>query len=297
MSQDAAPAIGFAGLGLMGGHMARNLAAAGHAVTVWNRSPEKVRDFVADNGGDDPAALAQAIGAGIVIICVADTPALEAVIEGDAGILAGLASGAVVVDMGTTRVDTTRRLADAVATRGASYVDAPVSGGEVGARDGTLSIMAGGADADLERVSQAFAATGSSCTHVGPVGAGQVAKAANQLIVGLGLAAVAEALLLAEKGGADAGKTRSAMLGGFAGSRILDLHGQRMLDEAFERRVGARTQLKDLEQTLDLAEQLGLTLPMLEAGTQMWREMVARGWGDLDQSGIAKVPRALSDEE
>jgi 3-hydroxyisobutyrate dehydrogenase-like beta-hydroxyacid dehydrogenase len=300
MSERGIARLGFVGLGLMGGHMARRLAEAGHEVRVHNRTQSKAQAHAAAHGTqteESPAQVAAAVGAGIVFVCVADTPALEAVVEGTpgmAGLIDALAPGAVVVDMGTSRVETTRRLAKLIRDMGATYVDAPVSGGEVGARDGTLTIMAGGDAEDLERIAPCFEAMGRSWTHVGPVGAGQVAKAANQLIVGLGLAAVAEALLLAEAGGADPARTREALLGGFAGSRILDLHGQRMLDRSFEPGGRARTQLKDLDQTMELAGQLGITLPLLAAGTGMWREMVERGWGDLDQSGIAKVPRVLS---
>ncbi len=291
--------IGFAGLGLMGAHMARNLVEAGFDVTVYNRTRERA-DALAQSCGcgvaATPAELASRIGPGIIIVCVLDTPALEEIVEGVDGLMSGLVDGSLVVDMGTSRVETTRRLAGLLAEHGAAFADAPVSGGEVGAREAALTIMAGGVGPDLSRVAPCFEAMGRSWTHVGPVGAGQVAKAANQVIVGLTLAAVAEALLLAEAGGADPAKTREALLGGFAGSRILELHGQRMLDKAFEPGGRARTQLKDLDQTLELAEQSGITLPLLAAGTEMWREMVARGWGDLDQSGIAKVPRALSEE-
>lgn len=293
-------AVGFAGLGLMGQHMARHLAGAGDALWVFNRTRAKA-DEAADaygaNVAETPTDLAARVGAGIIFICVSDTPALEAVVEG-AGGLSGLLDafepGCLIVDMGTSTVEATRRLAGLVADRGGAYVDAPVSGGEVGAREGALTIMAGGAEADIARAGPYFERMGRAHTHVGPVGAGQVAKAANQLIVAITLGAVSEALLLAEAGGADAAKTREALLGGFAGSRILELHGQRMLDKTFEPGGRAKTQLKDVEQTLALGSQVGLKLPMLEASAGLWREMINRGWGDLDQSGIARVTRALS---
>lgn len=285
----------------MGAHMARNLAASDVELTIYNRTRAKA-DALAGEGisvADTPKALAEAVGDGVIIICVTDTPAMEAILAGsdDApGLLEGLADGALVIDMGTSRVETTRRLAEQVASKGACFVDAPVSGGEVGARDGTLTIMAGGDESAFERASAVFGVLGRSHTHIGPVGAGQIAKCANQVIVAVTLTAVAEALVFAEKGGADPAKTREALLGGFAGSRILELHGQRMIDQAFEPGGRARTQLKDLDQTLEFAEQIGVAMPLLERDTELWREMVARGWGDLDQSGIMVLMRALTED-
>lgn len=292
---------GFAGLGLMGAHMARNLAAAGVDLTIYNRTRAKA-EALADEGisvADTPAALAQAVGDGVIIVCVTDTPAMEAIVAGSDGVpglLEGLTGGALIIDMGTSRVETTRQLAELVASKGAGFVDAPVSGGEVGARDGTLTIMAGGDEHAFARASVFFDVLGRSHTHIGPAGAGQIAKCANQVIVAVTLTAVAEALVFAEKGGADPAKTREALLGGFAGSRILELHGQRMIDQAFEPGGRARTQLKDLDQTLEFAEQIGVAMPLLERDTELWREMVARGWGDLDQSGIMVLMRALTED-
>ncbi len=292
---------GFAGLGFMGKHMACNLLKAGVDLHIYNRTRSKAAELLDEGTGvaDTPRALAEAIGGGVIIICVTDTPAVEAIIRGGedgAGLVDGLSPGALVIDMGTTRVESTRELAQLVAAKGAGFVDAPVSGGEVGARDATLTIMAGGSDADVGRAAPYFDILGRAHTHIGSVGAGQVAKCANQTIVALTLTAVAEALVFARKGGADPAKVREALLGGFAGSRILELHGQRMIDETFEPGGRARTQLKDLEQTLEYARSIGVHLPLLERDTELWREMVARGWGDLDQSGIMVLARALSEE-
>jgi len=291
---------GFAGLGLMGTQMARNLAAAGADLTLYNRTRAKTETLAGEGASiaDTPKALAEAVGDGVMIICVTDTPAMEAIIAGTdeaPGLVDGLVPGALIVDMGTSRVETTRRLAELVASKGGGFVDAPVSGGEVGARDGTLTIMAGGDAGSFARASEYFKVLGSSHTHIGPTGAGQIAKCANQVIVAVTLTAVAEALVFAEKGGADPAKTRDALLGGFAGSRILELHGQRMIDQAFEPGGRARTQLKDLDQTLEFAEQIGVAMPLLERDTELWRDMVARGWGDLDQSGIMVLIRALTE--
>lgn len=292
--------VGFAGLGFMGQHMARNLLRAGADVTLYNRTRSKAEAYEAEGAtvADTPSALAQAVGDGVIIICVTDTPGVDAIIRGGPdkpGLLDGLGQGALVIDMGTTRIQDTREFARLIEEKGGGFVDAPVSGGEVGARDGTLTIMAGGEPDDIARAAPLFDVLGKSHTHIGPVGAGQVAKCANQVIVAVTLTSVAEALLFAEKGGADPVKTREALLGGFAGSRILELHGQRMIDETFEPGGRARTQLKDLDQTLDYAREIGLHLPLLERDTELWREMVERGWGDLDQSGIMVLSRALAD--
>jgi len=292
---------GFAGLGFMGGHMARNLLQAGVDLQLYNRTRAKTEALEAEGASvaATPAEMAEAVGDGVMIVCVTDTPAMEAIVAGSddtPGLIAGLRPGALIIDMGTSRIETTRVLAERMAVRGAGFMDAPVSGGEVGARDGRLTIMAGGSESDFARAVPYFEVLGRSHTHIGPVGAGQVAKCANQTIVALTLTAVAEALVFAEKGGADPARTREALLGGFAGSRILELHGRRMIDNAFEPGGRARTQLKDLEQTLEFASEVGIRMPLLERDTELWREMVERGWGDLDQSGIMMLTRALSED-
>ncbi len=289
---------GFIGLGLMGAHMARNLAAAGAQLGVFNRNADKTRAFAAR--GAAVCASAREIGefaaGGIVIVCVSDTGALSEVLLGNddgQGLVDGLEAGCLVIDMGTSGVGATRELARAVEARGADYIDAPVSGGEAGAKAGTLTIMAGGGEGAVARAEQVFEVLGNQWTHIGPVGTGQVAKAVNQLIVGAALVAVAEGLTLAEAAGADPGAIRQALLGGFAASRILDLHGARMIAGDFKPGGRARTQLKDLEQAAELARQSGVELPGLERTRDLWRDMVARGWGDLDQAGMITLIRAL----
>lgn len=284
--------IGIIGLGLMGGHMARNLLAAGVSLIVHNRSSEKMAPLVAQGArsADDPAGVAQMVGAGIIVICVNDTAALQVVFQ---GLLPALEPGTLVIDMGTSKVADTRGLATDVEQRGCQLVDAPVSGGEIGAKAGTLTIMAGGDDKAIARAAPVFEVLGSAWTHIGPVGCGQVAKAANQLIVGQTLVAVAEALALAQAAGASQDKVREALLGGFAASRILEVHGQRMIDGAFEPGGRAETQLKDLMQTRELAEQAHVQLPGLERTTQLWQQMVDNGWEGLDQAGIYKLIMSL----
>jgi len=286
--------IGFIGLGLMGAPMARNLLAAGANLAVHNRTPDKMRPLGAEGAitCSDLDALAAHCADGIVIICVADTPALHDVLRGtpaQPGLFSQLAPGALVIDMGTSAVAATRALAADAEAHSLAYMDAPVSGGEVGAVEATLSIMAGGEDAALARARQVLEVLGSQVTHLGGVGCGQAAKAANQLMVGQTLIAVAEAFALAQAAGADVPKTRAALLGGFAASRILELHGQRMIDRSFTPGGKATTQLKDLQQAAALGREQGLDLPGLTMAVEVWREMVEHGMGELDQAGIFEL--------
>lgn len=281
---------GFIGLGLMGAPMAKNLLDAGAQLTVFNRTRAKCEPLEALGASiaDSPQAVAQQTEGGIIILCVSDTPSMEAAILGEQGILSSLAAGTLVIDMGTSEVSVTRRIAVEVEKAGGRFIDAPVSGGETGAQTGTLSIMAGGSEADIARAKPVFDALGKALTHIGPVGTGQAAKAANQAIVGATVSIIAESMLLAQAAGADIARVREALLGGFAGSRILDLHGQRMIDEAFEPGARATTQLKDMRQAVDLADEIGLSLPLIQKTRDLWAEMVDDGFGGLDQSGYFK---------
>ena len=218
-----------------------------------------------------------------------DTPAVEQIVGADDGIASGVAPGGLVIDMGTTAVEATREFARIIEGRGGQYVDAPVSGGEIGAKAGTLTIMAGGSQEAVARAMPCFEVMGASVTHVGNVGAGQIAKAANQVIVGLTIGAVAEALALAKRAGADPAKVREALQGGFASSRILEVHGRRMIDGAFTPGGKATTQRKDLQQALDLAASIGLALPATTLTRDLYDRLIASGGGDLDHSGLYKV--------
>lgn len=282
--------VGFIGLGLMGAPMAENLLKAKMALTVYNRTAAKCETLskAGASVATNPRDLAQSVGAGLIVVCVSDTVSLEDAVLGDLGVLAGLSCGATVIDMGTSAVSATRKLAAQVAQAGGKYIDAPVSGGEVGAKAGTLSIMAGGAVSDINRAMPLFDVLGKITTHIGPVGTGQAAKVANQTIVGATVCAVAESLALAKAAGADLVQVRKALLPGFAGSRILELHGQRMIDEAFAPGARATTQLKDMRQALDLADELEMSLPMMALCRDLWTQMVDTGMGDLDQSGYAQ---------
>ena len=281
--------VGFIGLGLMGRPMAMNLHAAGAEIVIHNRS-RVVVDALAAEGlspANSPREVAER--APVVIVMATDTPAVEQIVGGDDGIARGVVPGGLVIDMGTTAVEATREFARTIEGRGAQYVDAPVSGGEIGAKAGTLTIMAGGSQEAVARAMPCFEVMGASVTHVGDVGAGQIAKAANQVIVGLTIGAVAEALALAKRAGADPSKVREALQGGFASSRILEVHGQRMIDGAFTPGGKATTQRKDLQQALDLAASIGLALPATTLTRDLYDRLIASGGGDLDHSGLYTV--------
>jgi len=282
--------IGFIGLGLMGKPMARNLAKAGAEMIVHNRSQASVEELAAEGmtPGGSPAKVAAA--ADIVICMLTDTPAVEKVMldESD-GIIAGITPGTLVIDMGTTKVPATRAMAAAIEKNGGLYVDAPVSGGTIGAEGGTLTIMAGGSDEAFKRARPVFEVLGQKITHVGGVGTGQVAKAANQVIVGLNIGAVAEALTLAKHAGADPARVREALGGGFADSRVLEVHGQRMIDDLFTPGARATVQRKDMDQALELAAELGIALPATALSRDLYDRLIANGGGDLDHAGLIKA--------
>ena len=281
--------IGLIGLGYMGKPMARNLAAAGAAMTVHNRSRASVDELAAEGMAPASSPKDVAKASDIIITMLTDTDAVTAVMTGPEGVMAGLAAGKLVIDMGTTKVPDTRTLAELATEKGAMYVDAPVSGGTIGAENGTLTIMAGGAEDAFACAQPVLAVLGERITHVGPVGTGQVAKAANQVIVGLNIGAVAEALALARRAGADPAKVREALSGGFADSRILEVHGQRMIDGAFAPGAKSTIQRKDMDQALELAEQLGLVMPATSLSRDLYDKLIAAGDGDLDHAALIKA--------
>ncbi len=280
------PRVGFLGLGIMGRPMAHNLLRAGYPLVVYNRSPAPVAELVAAGAESAPTPAATGAGCDLAITMLANDAAVEAVVLGPDGLAAGLRRGAVHVDMSTISPLTARRIAAHLAERGVEALDAPVSGGEVGARDATLSIMVGGPAATLERARPPLERLGRSIVHIGAAGAGQVAKACNQLVVGVTIDAVAEALLLASAAGVDPARVREALLGGFASSRVLDLHGQRMLDHAFQPGFMASMQLKDLNIVVALGEAAGVPLPGATTVRDLYEALVARGDGRLDHSGL-----------
>ena len=278
--------IGFVGLGIMGRPMARNLLAAGFDLTVHSRSPGPV-DELADAGASRATTPADVAAASdVTITMLPDTPDVERVIAGPDGVASGATPGSLVIDMSTIDPEPTRRLAATLGDRGVAMLDAPVSGGERGAIDAALSIMVGGDAAAFARARPVFEALGKTIVHVGPSGAGQVCKACNQLVVAATIEAVAEALALAERSGVDAARVREALLGGFAGSKILEVHGQRMLDRAFDPGFRARLHAKDARIVLDAARDVGASVPSFAAVAAQLDRLVAEGGGELDHAGL-----------
>jgi 2-hydroxy-3-oxopropionate reductase len=279
--------IGFVGLGNMGRANARHLHEAGAEVIVWNRSDAPAEAAIAL--GMKRAAtlpeLAREVGPGIICINLTMTDVVEKVMFGEVGLVEGLHPDALIIDFGTTGVPETKEFAKRV-----NWVDAPVSGGQVGAEAATLTIMAGGSEANFQRALPLFQVVGKNITHLGPSGSGQVTKLANQLIVAQTIDAVAQALRLAELSGVDSALVRKALLGGFAESRILDLHGDRMVKRAFEPGGRATLQLKDVRLMCELADSVGLDSPTLKNSLAQWEKFVhEKGFGDLDHSGLFRL--------
>ncbi len=285
--------IGFIGLGIMGRPMALNLKAAGHTLAVPERASLTAELRAAATVL--PSAQAVAAASEVVILIVPDTPDVAAALFGPAGVAAGLAKGSLVIDMSSISPIETKDFAARVAALGCDYVDAPVSGGEVGAKAASLTIMAGGSDAAFARAEPLFALMGKNITHVGPVGAGQTCKVANQIIVALNIQAVAEALVFAAKAGADPAKVRTAISGGFASSRILELHGERMIKGAFTPGFRIRLHQKDLNLALSSARALNLSLPNTAIAQQMMSSCAAHGEGELDHSALVRAIERLGD--
>lgn len=278
--------IGFIGLGLMGKPMCRNLMEAGANLVVTNRS-EPPRLEIATEGAtavDNPSEVASRVD--ILVMIVADTPAVESVLSAENGVLSNLKPGTLIIDMGTTAVPATRSFAGLVEERGGLYVDAPVSGGTIGAESGNLTIMAGGSEEAFGLALPILEVLGGRITHVGASGAGQVAKAANQVIVGLNIGAAAEALALAKAAGVDPGRVREALKGGFADSRILEVHGQRMVDNVFVPGARCTTQRKDMHQALELAASLELEMPATALSRDLYDKVIEAGGADLDHAGL-----------
>ncbi len=283
--------IGVIGLGLMGRPMAENLQAAGARLIINNRSRGVVEELAAQGMTPAPAPRDLAGRSDVVICMLPDTPTLERIVAGADGLLAGELAGKLLIDMGTSKYLVTQALAAKVRATGGDYVDAPVSGGTLGARAGNLTIMAGGTDAAFARARPALEVLGDRITHVGAVGAGQITKAANQVIVGLNIGAVAEALSLAEKAGVDPGRVRQALVGGFADSRVLEVHGQRMVDGDFTPGARCPIQRKDMDQALELADVLGIEMPAAALSRDLYDRVIAAGDGDLDHAGLIRAIR------
>jgi 2-hydroxy-3-oxopropionate reductase len=285
--------IGFIGLGVMGTPMAGHLVAAGHTLFVHTRS--QVPAAIAQAGATVcTSAQGVAQRAEVVFLMLPDTPDVEKVLFAPEGVASGLVAGKAVVDCSSIDPIATRAFAQRVAGLGCDYLDAPVSGGEVGARAGSLGIMVGGTDAAFERVRPLLATFGKNITHVGAVGDGQVAKVANQMIVALNIGAVAEALVFASRAGADPARVRQALLGGFASSRVLEVHGERMLKRTFEPGFRIALHQKDLALALQGARSLGVALPQTAVAAQLMQSCGALGLAQADHAALVRALETLA---
>jgi 2-hydroxy-3-oxopropionate reductase len=289
--------VGFVGLGIMGKPMARNLMEAGYELTVHNRSRGPVDELASDgaSAGGSPREVAQ--NSDVIITMLPDSPQVREVVTGENGVLEGIKEGSLIVDMSTISPVVTEELAEAVKEKGASMLDAPVSGGDVGAIEGTLSIMVGGDEEDFQRARPLFEAMGKTVNHVGPVGAGQVTKAANQIVVALTIEAVSEALVLGSKGGVAPEKILDVLGGGLAGNKVMEVKREKFLSHKFD--PGFRSELhhKDLGIALAAGREYGVVLPVTAIVDQMLLSMRRKGWGGEDHSALLRIIEDLSKHE
>ena len=283
------PIIGFIGLGIMGKPMARNLIKAGYPLVVHNRSRAAVNELEKEGAQAAGSPREVAERSEVVITMLPDSPDVEQVVAGDRGVFQGAKPGTLLIDMSTISPVVARRLAAEAERRKLEMLDAPVSGGEAGAISATLSIMIGGKSSATERAMPIFQVLGKNIVHIGDAGAGQIAKAANQVVVGLTIAAVSEALVLSAKAGVDPAKVRQVLLGGFAQSRILDAHGQKMLERNFKPGFRIRLHEKDLSIALATGREYGVPLLLTAVVDQMMNTMKATGKGDLDHAGLVTL--------
>jgi len=289
--------LGFIGLGIMGKPMAGHLVKAGHRVYVYDINPAPIQELVAKGAVGCQSSKEVAERSEIIIIMVPDTPDVEQVLFGPAGVAAGIKKSSIVVDMSSISPVATKEFARKLADLGVEMLDAPVSGGQVGAENATLSIMVGGKVEIFERVKPIFELLGKNIVHIGGHGDGQTCKVANQIVVALTIEAVSEALVFASKAGADPQKVRQALLGGFAQSRILDLHGERMINRSFK--PGFRIQLhrKDLNLALQAARQLGVCLPSTAIAQELFNAVVAQEGDQLDHSAMVLALEKLANHK
>jgi 2-hydroxy-3-oxopropionate reductase len=290
-----AETVGFIGLGIMGKPMAENLIEAGYDLVVYNRTREKAEGLDGATVADTPREVAEQ--SGIIITMLPDSPQVEVVLDGEDGVLEGIKEGALIVDMSTISPVVTEELSEKAKERGASMLDAPVSGGDVGAIEGTLSIMVGGGEEDFERARPLFEAMGGTVTHVGPVGTGQVVKAANQIVVALTIEAVSEALVLGSKGGVKPEKILDVLGGGLAGNKVMEVKREKLLSHSFD--PGFRVELhhKDLGIALAAGREYGVALPVTAVVDQMLETLKMRGRGDQDHSALLTLIEESSGHE
>jgi 2-hydroxy-3-oxopropionate reductase len=285
--------IGFIGLGIMGKPMARHLMKAGHPVYILSSSnaSEELKSEGAHTT-DSPSSLAKQVD--VVITMLPDSPEVEAVMFGKNGLLSGLKKGSLYIDMSTIAPATSIKIYESLKQNEVESLDAPVSGGQAGAEGATLSIMVGGSDDAFKRALPIFEKMGKNIVHIGKPGSGQTTKACNQIVVGMTIQAVAEALTLARKSGVDVAKVRSALLGGFAQSKILDLHGQRILDRNFKPGFKVKLHRKDMNIALQTAKNLSVPLPGSAIVAAQMDAILAKGNGELDHSALALFLESIS---
>ena len=289
--------LGFIGLGIMGKPMAGHLVKAGHKVNVFSRSPGPVEELADSGAVACNSAREVAEKSDMVFIMVPDTPDVDRVLFGSDGVAEGVRKGSIVVDMSSISPIATKGFAQRLESLGVEMLDAPVSGGQLGAQNATLSIMVGGKKEIFEKANPFFELMGQNIVHVGPNGDGQTCKVANQIVVALTIEAVGEALLLASKAGADVSKVRDALMGGFAGSRILELHGERMMTHSFEPGFRIRLHQKDLNLALEAARELGVSLPNTATAQELFNAVKAQEGGDLDHSAMVLALERLADHK
>ena len=288
--------IGFIGLGIMGAPMVERLLDGGHQVFVNDLNP--IRPEILEKGATEVSSAREAAEMGdVIIVMVPDTPDVEIVLFGENGVAEGLSSGKIVVDMSSISPVETKEFAEKINAGGCPYLDAPVSGGEVGAKAGTLTIMVGGDQTAFDKVKTLFELMGQNITLVGGNGAGQTCKVANQIIVALTIEAVGEALLFASKAGADPAKVRQALMGGFASSKILEIHGERMIKRTFDPGFRITLHQKDLNLALSNARKLQMALPNTAFAQELFNSVAAQGNADLDHSAMVLALEKLAEHK
>ncbi|CAN5751487.1 2-hydroxy-3-oxopropionate reductase [soil metagenome] len=290
-----ADTVGFIGLGIMGKPMAKNLIEVGYDLVVYNRTREKAEELEGAQVAESPKEVAEQ--SDIVITMLPDSPQVEEVLEGEDGVLEAVSDGDLIVDMSTISPVVTEELSEKAKEQGASMLDAPVSGGDVGAIDGTLSIMVGGSEEDFERARPLFEVMGDTVTHVGPVGTGQVVKAANQIVVALTIEAVSEALVLGSKGGVAPEKILDVLGGGLAGNKVMEVKREKLLDHSFDPGFKVELHHKDLGIALAAGREYGVALPVTAVVDQMLQDLITNGRGDRDHSALLTLIEESSGHE
>lgn len=289
--------IGFIGIGIMGEPMAKNLISAGYRLAAYDINREGVERLATGGVEATSSPKEAATSRDMVITMLPDDRVIQEAVLGKGGAIEGMSKGSILVDMSTISPKTARNIAEILEENGMEMIDAPVSGGDVGAKEATLSIMVGGKKEIFEKILPVLQKMGKNVGYVGDHGAGQVAKASNQIIVALTIEAVAEALIFAKKSGVDPEKVRDALLGGFAQSRVLELHGKRMLDRNFEPGGKVRLHKKDTEIAMSVAKELGIYLPATSLISHLWNAVAAQGGLDWDHASVVKVLEVMSNTE